>query len=279
MIDVSGENAAKPSLMPPLWEMAKMVLLLSLLTFAASRFKMGGENFSGITPLWPSNAFVVGVLLSVPKRNWPAYLLLAYGIDFTLNLSGHHGVPVCAAVSMCNMLQVLLAAVPLYSVIAPNPDLTQRKQLLAFLFYGVLLAPGIGAFVILLVGLGHLGLPNVYDFYRRFSGDALGMATIVPLYLSLRRSEVFDGRSWREALLLLLLLMGVGGAVFLQTSLPIVFLMLLSLLLVGVRLGLAGSAMGLLLVSLIGGVLSKEGYGPFMPMGVRSFHSRDFIFQ
>jgi hypothetical protein len=71
---------------------------------------------------------VVGILLCVPKRHWPVYLGLGYGIDFTLNMSVHYGVPISVTLSLCNALEVLLAAVPLYPMIAPKPDLTQRKQ-------------------------------------------------------------------------------------------------------------------------------------------------------
>ncbi len=44
----------------------------------------------------------------------------------------------------CNMLEAYLASSLLYRTIAPRPDLTERKQLIQFLIYGVVVAPSCG---------------------------------------------------------------------------------------------------------------------------------------
>ena len=61
---------------------------------------------------------------------------------------------------------------------------------------------------------------------------------------------------------LFLLLTFVTVCVFFFTSYPTLWIVLLTLLLLGIRVGFTGSAAGLLLVTFIGGYLTVEGHGP-----------------
>jgi len=240
---------------------------------------MGSGSFTGLTVLWPSNGFLVGVLLCRPRRQWPAYLLTGYAIDWCLNLTLHYPPGTSAMLSIGNTMEILLAAMPLYPIIAPKPDLTQRRQMLAFLFFGVILAPAIACFFETLSVDTGFKLPTFAEFYHWFAADAVGMATVTPLYLAFHRRQWFGGRSWKEVAGLLGLLSAGIFVVFWQTRFPLLFILLLLLLLVGVRLRLAASAVGLLLVSIIGGILSARGHGPFVLMKLASLSERDFVFQ
>ena len=65
-----------------------------------------------------------------------------------------------------------------------------------------------------------------------------------------------------EAVNLVALLCCLSLIVFWQTSLPLLFVIFPCLLLLEVRLGLAGSAVGLLAISVIGGYFTARGHGP-----------------
>jgi diguanylate cyclase (GGDEF)-like protein/PAS domain S-box-containing protein len=78
---------------------------------------------------------------------------------------------------------------------------------------------------------------------------------------------------------LLLLICLVSFAVFRLTDYPMLWLVLLCLLLIGTRLGFTGSALGLLLVTFIGGYLTAEGYGPLGPDLHGPLVTKIFIFQ
>jgi diguanylate cyclase (GGDEF)-like protein/PAS domain S-box-containing protein len=181
--------------------------------------------------------------------------------------------------SACNMLEVLLAAVPLYPIIFHKPDLRQRKQLAAFLGYGVLMASAIAAFAASFAPDGNWGYPSWQAFHHWFSADALGMATVTPLYLAFQERQPFGGRSWKEILLCFGLMTLAIVAVFWQTSYPFLFVLLPFFLLLGVRLGLAGSALGLLLTAVIGGFLSTAGHGPIGLIRSTSLRERDLVLQ
>jgi len=257
----------------------KVALLLSVTSFAARQLSVNSWNSGGVTILWPTNGLLVGVLLCTPKRRWPAYVAVGYAIDFSLNLTLSAPWSIGAYQSACNMLEVLVAAFPLYPIMAVKPDLTQRKQFGAFLGYGVLLAPAVASFAAAFAPAGKWCPPTWHSFHFWFSADALGIALITPLYLTFRGRQPFMGRSRREVLGWFVLLGAASVGVFWQTKFPILFVLMPLLLLLGVRLGLAGSALGLMLVSVVGGYLTTLGRGSVSVMRSASISERDLFLQ
>lgn len=278
IVDNPNGNSMFPRV-PPFSRLIKLALLLGFLSFATRQLNVGSWNSGGVTILWPTNGFLLGVLLCNAKRQWPAYISIAWVIDFVVNLSLKtplvHGV----YLSCCNMLEALLAAFLLYPVIARKPDLTQRKQFVAFLAYGVVLAPAVASFLAAFMQTDQVKLPTFHDIHRWFTADALGIATVTPLYLAFQQRERFSGRSRFEICGLFLLLCAVTFAVFWQTAVPLLFLVMPFLLLLGVRLGLAASALGLLVVSILGGFLTTAGHGPVLLMRSTTISERDLLFQ
>lgn len=233
----------------------------------------------GVTIVWPTNGFLLGVVLCNRKRYLPAYVAGGFLIDLCVNLSLSDNLLTSAYLSCCNMFEVVLAARLLYPVIARKPDLTQRKQLISFLAYGVLLAPVIVAMLASCELDGRFVLPTVHNFFRWFMADALGIAIVTPLCLAWNKQNLFHGRSWREVVGSFFLLALITLAVFGQTKYPFLFVILPFLLMLGMRLGLAGSALGLLLVSILGGALSSSGHGPVALIKNSPLSERDLVFQ
>ncbi|HZD51240.1 MAG TPA: diguanylate cyclase, partial [Silvibacterium sp.] len=111
------------------------------------------------------------------------------------------------------------------------------------------------------------------------TADALGISLVTPLCLSLRRTEQFSVRSLLRLLGPFTLLCAVTIYVFWQTEFPFLFLILPALIVMGLRLGLAGSATGLLAVSVIGGFLTASGHGPIALMRSSSREAHILTFQ
>jgi diguanylate cyclase (GGDEF)-like protein/PAS domain S-box-containing protein len=235
----------------------------------------------GITILWPSNGLLAAALLCARRRHWAAYLAVGFAVDFTVNLILSTPTWVAGYLSGCNMVEAWLAAALLFRTIAPKPDLTERKQLMRFLLYGVVLAPAVASLLATLV-FGRQGehiMPHVHTFLWWFTADGLGMAVLIPLYLSFTREKQFLGRPWWEVLGFFALLCGFAMAIFGHARAPLLFLLLPCLLVIGIRLGLAGSALGLLAVSTIGGFFTTFGYGPLSLMKGSSLTTRDLTLQ
>ena len=261
--------------------LATLAILLAFLSTTTSLLNLSSWRSGGITILWPSNGFLAGALLCVRRRHWPAYIGVGFVVDLIVNLSLATPSWVAVYLAGCNMLEAWLAAVLLYRTIAPEPDLTQRKQLIRFLIYGVVVAPAVAsALATLLFGRqGRHIIPHIHSFQWWFTADAMGMAVMIPLYLSFARNKPFLGRSVWEILGIFALLCTTAGFVFWQTRVPLLFVLLLGLLMIGVRLGLAGSALGLLAVSIIGGFFTTAGRGPLALMLGASLTARDLTLQ
>src|SRR5215469_16302907 len=113
---------------PPPWRLFKVALLLVFLSLAARELNLNSWNAGGVTILWPTNGFLLGILLTEPKRNWTTYLGIGYLIDLAFNLLAGTPIPGSAYLAGCNAGEVLLAAILLYPYIASKPDLTERRQ-------------------------------------------------------------------------------------------------------------------------------------------------------
>ena len=270
------------SLLPSPGRFVTALFLVSSLSFSGNYLNERSWAAGGNTILWLPNAVLLGIILCEPKRLWLVYSAIGFFVDLTLNLRMHPAAALSdASLSFSNIFEVLLPAFLLYRVIARKPDLTQRRQLIAFFAYAVILAPLLASFLAACFGVtsGRISLPSVPDFLFWFAGDALGMATVTPLYFAFRQKELFRGRSWQETTLTFILLASGTAMVFWQNRFPFLFVVLLLLLVVGVRLGLAGSALGLLLVSFVGGFLTTAGHGPISLMRPSSLVERDLVFQ
>jgi diguanylate cyclase (GGDEF)-like protein/PAS domain S-box-containing protein len=279
MVQEGLEDSSTQRTLPPIWRVAGVALLLGFLSFATRQLNFDSWAAGGVTILWPTNGFLLGILLCNPKRHWPAYIGMGFSIDFALNLSLSDPLVIALYLSGCNMTEVLLAAWLLYPAIAAKPDLTERKQLIGFLCYGVFLAPAAVSFAASVAQDGVFGWPTLHNFNRWFTADALGIAIVTPLCLTFNEKKPFAGRSKREVLGLLALLGVVTIGVFWQSQFPLLFIMIPFFLLLGIRLGLAGSALGLLLVSILGGFLLTAGHGPISLMKSSLLAQRDLIFQ
>jgi diguanylate cyclase (GGDEF)-like protein/PAS domain S-box-containing protein len=260
-----------------------LTLLLAFSSTAASVVSLESWRAGGVTLIWPSNGLLIGYLLCLPRRRWLPALTVGFAVDLAVNFFlGDSWTSFYFA--GCNMIEVSVAAFLLYPSIAPRPDLTRRSQLGALVVYGMILAPvvtsALAAAGSVLFAHGSLfSVQQLLLFRTWFLADALGVATMVPLYLSYKFRAGYKVRSGLEVAGLFLLALGATLLVFLETRYPLLFLILPFLLLLGVRLGLAASAMGLLMVSVVGGLLTTLGHGPMMLIPNSNPAMRDLALQ
>ena len=250
-----------------------MVAAICVLSAFVSLLNAHSWASGGVTVIWLNNGFVLGMVLCSPRRQWPALLALSCVLDAVLNLIltkvmgptplfSWLSVGAAIYLGMCNTIEVLLAAVLLRKSISPDPDLTRPPQLIRLLIYGVVLAPAVASLLATAMAGGSFGVPNVHSVKYWFTADALGISTMTPLYLSYYRSHILANRSRLEIWTLLAFLALTIAIIFGQSRYPLLFLIFPILLLIGMRLRLAGSALGLLVVSIVGGYLTVSGFGP-----------------
>lgn len=253
--------------------------VLAMLAVLSSVVNTASWRAGGVTILWPSNGFLIGVLLCIARRRWWPYFCIAFWVDICVNTALGMEAPVSLYFSACNLLEVLVAVNFLYPIISPEPDLTSRRQLLYFLLYGVLVSPAIAAGAASFLISHHFAVPDLHAFQYWFTADALGIAIVTPLCLSFYDRKQFFETSWPLAVTLFLLLAAATVIVFTTNRYPILYLIVPFLTFLGVRLRLAGSAIGLFLVCAIGGFLTSRGHGPFMLTPGSSVSTRIFGLQ
>jgi diguanylate cyclase (GGDEF)-like protein/PAS domain S-box-containing protein len=274
-IDSFPLNAARHWFPSPR-RLAAVALVLGCLDTAAVLLNMHSWNAGGASILWPANGLLLGALLCAPRRHWPVYLSAGFAIDLGVNLYLASHLWTSAYLAFSNTLEVAIAASLLYPTISPKPDLTERRQLLGLLSYGVILAPAVASFVAQFNPSWTFSWPL---FGQRFIADALGIAITTPLYLSFSQPDRLLRRSRFEVAGLLATLCAATLLVFWQPQLPLLVLLLPLLLLLEVRLRLAGSALGLLIVAMVGGFFTTPIRGPILLIRPSLAPSRDITLQ
>jgi len=250
-----------------------------VMSAASSALNQFSSAQGGVSVIWLSNGLLIGVLLCTSRRQWPAFLCLGIVVDFIVNLFLDTPPGYSAYLTFCNMMEVFIAAELMYPAISKDPDLTQKRQLRSFLLFGVGLAPMIASLLAVFGLQNFLHTTFWHGLQDWFAADMLGIATITPLYLSYYHRRQFSPRSAPETAALILLLAAVSLIVFGIAMVPIVWLVLLSLILLGARVGFTGSAVGLLIVIFIGGFFTVTGRGP-VPAAIHSSISiRILLFQ
>jgi diguanylate cyclase (GGDEF)-like protein/PAS domain S-box-containing protein len=285
MTRASSESPVETGRPPSLKHLAVTALMLACASCGAVLLNSISWGSGSISILWPSTGLLIGILLCLPRKNWPIYLAVGFGVDLLVNLCTPGTRPLGGMLYLAvgNVIEVAMAAWLLKPTVSPRNYLTRPQQLISFLAYGVVLAPACASLFASLYLAEPFGKPTSQAFQLWFTADALGVSIVTPLYLGFQRQSPFSRRKWYEVASLFVCLCTISTLVFWQTSLPILFVILPILLLVEVRLGLAGSALGLLAISIIGGYSTALGRGPislthFTSLSMRTLTMQFFAF-
>jgi diguanylate cyclase (GGDEF)-like protein/PAS domain S-box-containing protein len=250
--------------------LAGRACLLALATAAACwwaiRYTHGPANLSTV---WPAGGIVCGLLLSVPRAQWPFYLAAAFAAFGGVNLA-HHGVLAQALwLGLINTFEPLVvAAIVAYGVHdATDPACIKRSTL--FGGVGVMLACAISASLAAWILQPASAASFGMLFATWFASHALGIIIFAAFVLVAWREgwRVLGARGQRVGLQLALVLLALMcWLVFRSVSFPWPFLILPPLLLVAFRYRFSGFALGTTLLVVIAATQHSLGYGPFMHM-------------
>jgi diguanylate cyclase (GGDEF)-like protein/PAS domain S-box-containing protein len=202
---------------------------------------------------WPANGILLGFLLTSPRRRWLGFLGAGILASLTVHLVYGYAIRANIVMSLANVLEVLIATLPFYWASDLPPDLTRPRTLLRFAISAAV-APLLSGFVA--VGLEGNFMPEVTRltlFRGWYAGDALGLVLTTPLMLAILRRESLDLFRWKqlpETLLVLAALVLPNLLITQPNRIPLMFLDFPLLVLVAFRLGLPGSAIGAILMSI-----------------------------
>ncbi|WP_395945112.1 ATP-binding protein [Brevundimonas sp.] len=228
---------------------------------------VGYARSSGLVAgLWGAGGVAVAVWLRTsrgPRHDLAFGMVLTVSILIGEIIAGNK--PVLSLLfTSANMIEIV-GAVLLARRFAPTLNVSSLNGAARFLVCAAVIAP-IPAGLVAAVGLTQFGSHDIVEgFQTWWFGHALGIAVIGALGLSLTRSTLVRlSRPWTlvEAGCLLAAVLGFYYVGF-TGRITMGFLMLPLLLGVAVRLGVAGTAVGLLVVALMSVGGAMFGYAPY----------------
>lgn len=239
---------------------------------------------SGVAAVWLANGLLVAVLLSRPRRDWPA--LLAWGFPALLlpRLWIEDSIALDLTLSLINLGEAVLVAA---LVRARVPDVFRTQHLVRASLWGAgssLLACALSGLLATLAFrlIEGVALAPAGIWLTWFSAHLLGLVicTLVAL-LGLRLGVRLLGRRGRRIDLLtcLGLLTASFAGIFLQHAYPLLFLPLLPLVLLAWRHELEGAVLGLCMLAVAAALGAANAWGPFGLTAAHTHMERAILLQ
>ncbi len=265
----------------PTWYMADLaspfssgvlVCLAAIVCYLADRLVyVLGIPPDHIAAFWPSTAFLVALLLLVPRRIWPLMIIAGLGAMALADLE--NGVPMGFEVwiTLGNFAEVLVATMGIRFLFKGVPQLNNLKAWAKYVAFAVILVP----FGSALVGANGSG-PGGYLLQWRlwFFADALAFLTVAPALLCWaddRRASPRKSHNYLEFAALMTFLVLFGYLTFMgigRGPRPVLLYSLVPILLwAALRLGLKGVSTSMLVVALLSIWGAADGRGPFAEQG------------
>lgn len=225
-----------------------------------------GRSAGLVAGLWGASGVAVAVWLRT-SRGFNSDVTFAGVLTISIligEIIAGNKPPLALAFTIVNMIEIV-AAVLLARRFSPTLNLSNLNGAASFLFFAAVLAPVPAALASTLI-LSQMGQPDIWQgFQTWWLGHALGIALLGTLGLSLTRTmfaRLLRPRKMIEAGVLLALV-PVFYYVAFAGNIPMGFVLLPLVLGIAVRLGVAGIALTLVIVTflLVGGAMI--GHGPY----------------
>lgn len=245
----------------------------SLLGFAVGLFGLAlasdwiSPNPYHFIPFWLPGGFYLATLATRPRLLWPAFIITALTVDFSVNVLVFEQVySVAAAFSFGNTVEALTGAWLLGRVIGTPLRLDTVQNVVALTVLGALLSSAVGATVGTVAVAAAYGEPPASVWLTWWTGDIAGIMVTAPFSLALPATWSY----WRmlaparriEALAAMASVAGLALAVF-TNRIPFPYVIMPPLLWMGVRFGIPGVSFSILVLGVIAARCTAEGHGAF----------------
>ncbi len=236
---------------------------------------------AGWTILWPLNGITIALLICRPKSEWLPMLI---GIELGIGLGEFLDDNTLGSTiwqRVFSLIEVVVSAWFLPRFTTLEEWLRKPRIFIRFVCALVVgpLFSGVMAAVYFKITKGQAFFSALDDWA---TADAIGIAAIMPLALSIRSQEMlalFRVRTAWRTLVVLGMAFATAGVVFSVSQYPLLFLLYPTLLLVDSLLGFSGSALAVAAIAFLSVYLTTNAMGPFgrWPAGLPV--TRDVAFQ
>jgi diguanylate cyclase (GGDEF)-like protein/PAS domain S-box-containing protein len=247
------------------------------LVFAAAAV-VGVEHCGHL--IWVANGLGLSYLLLVPRWLWPRYLLVIFGGMLAGGLVVYPSEwERCAALSVCNVIELGLAALALRKRSAQLPRFCDPKYLFRFALFAVAGAP---AFASLVLAAGYALSGHRLSgsaLANWISTDGLGFAITTPACIALFQNRLKLSAKAEGSWFLLLALIPITVGAFAPWRIPFVFLIYPTVALILFRFGLGWAAVSFLFITAVGSWFTIHNIGPFAVVGAAMSQSSTVLLQ
>lgn len=218
-------------------------------------------------PFWLPSGFYLATLATRPRPLWGAFVMTALTVDFGVNiLVFEQPYALAAAFSFSNTVEALTGAWLLGRAIGTPLRLNTVQNVVALTVLGALLSAAVAATVGAAAVTLAYGEPHAAAWLTWWTGDIAGIMVTAPFCLALPATWSY----WRklaparriEALAALASVSGLTLAVF-TDRIPFSYVIMPPLLWMGVRFGIPGVSIAILVLGVIATRYTAEGQGAF----------------
>lgn len=221
-------------------------------------------NPGQISVVWPANAILLVVVLKWSEHRRSGLFLAIFLGQIISNFSVQAPIYVITALAFANIAEIYVVAKIIKS--GEGSQFFRTKSMFKFCFAAVA-ASGASAAIGSLPLFLWAGSIDIMTTALWFAASVLGILIFTPigLMLTMKPQQSFDFLSIDFGLRLLTLLT-VSAGVFIQSNLPLLFLIPPLLILLANKGGVQGAAIGVLVLTLIATPLTVMGMGPISLM-------------
>ncbi len=262
-------NRSAPSASPDKGFLVGTLLPLLLLVTVYAAIGWAGIDLTyrdgRIAAVWLPNAVLLAMILRARQRRSLIYIAAGFVTNLSLNLAVGDMPATALALATGNLVEVALTLILIRRFCGRCPDIAAPRNLNIML--GVaLIVPAISA-IVPGFSLGGEGF-SVSSALKWYSAHALAMATLAPVILIMidswrarYRPSLVEMRDWT------LLVLGTAlatAAIFGQSRFPLLFLACPLVLIAAFRTGMLGTAVSIVIVSVIASGATLMDSGPIM---------------
>lgn len=239
---------------------------------------------SNVALLWIANAPLLAALLSRPAAERPLHLIACFIASIAVTVSVSPYAPLAPLLALANTGEVLIAYLLLARWGAAEAPFASLRRLTIFGLSAGIVAPLISGIVPTIALWAFQGTAPLVIWSNWIVGHGLGAMIGTPVALlviggSVYREPITTRRELLRVLWVGALLLGVTGLCFAQDGLPLLFLPILPLIIATMAFRLAGAALGVFAIAVIGAVLTATGHGPIQLIaGSEALHLQFFQF-
>ena len=237
-------------------------LLFGLLAYFSIELSRGDGRIAAV---WVPNGVAVAYLMRVRVRYEPVFLAALYCGNLCANLAVGDSAVQAASLSLCNTVEIVIAALLVRKFCGHKPDMRRVSHLMYFVASAGIAAPIASA--CLAVSAIDIGPGVLVETWLKWATtDALGMILVAPTIMIIvdaaehpRWPEPSEVAEWS--------LLTIAGTittylVFRQTEFPLLFLVTPVVVTHAFRLGSLGTAFSIMKVALIATIMTTLGHGP-----------------